>query len=102
MVLLYGWLCFEARRSARCLLNVLACLARPPVADMTRGVKVLYVFHFPDSLLISAFLLVFMASVAGCDGRVPVAGGKRVKNSHINEGLFKTPPLQNSFTAMSR
>ena len=49
-------------------------------------------FHFPDSSLISAFLLVFMASVAGCDGRVPVAGGKRVKNSHINEGSFKTPP----------
>ena len=48
---------------------------------------------FPDSLLVGVFVLVFMASVADCDGRIPVARGKRVKNSHINEGSFKTPPL---------
>ena len=43
---------------------------------------------FPDSLLVGVFVLVFMASVADCDGRIPVARGKRVKNSWARKGMF--------------
>ena len=63
------------------LLYGIACLAKPPEADMTRGVKV----PFSDSLFIGSFLLVFTTSVARGNRQVPVARGEGVENSHIDK-----------------